>query len=184
MPITAIAAIGVGMLMISGEFDISVAGTFTLVPFIVAITFGNLGWALLARAARRARRRHCRRHRSTDCITTRLGIPSFIATLGMMFILRGVIRFVSINPKTNQPDSIAFFPPDWVKSVFAGNIVGPLYAQMVWLAIVALIGLRCCSTVTGSATISSPPAAIAACRARGRRPGRPRQDTSPSSSAP
>ena len=40
-------------------------------------------------------------------ITTRLGIPSFIATLGMMFVLRGVIRFVSINPKTNQPDSIA-----------------------------------------------------------------------------
>ena len=41
IPITAIAAIGVGILMISGEFDISIAGTFTLVPFVVAITFGD-----------------------------------------------------------------------------------------------------------------------------------------------
>ncbi len=50
IPITAIAAIGVGLLMISGEFDISVAGTFTLVPFVVAITFGEFGWPLPSRA--------------------------------------------------------------------------------------------------------------------------------------
>ena len=43
---TAVAAIGVGMLMISGEFDISIAGTFTLVPFIIAITFATFGWPL------------------------------------------------------------------------------------------------------------------------------------------
>jgi simple sugar transport system permease protein len=139
VPVTAIVAIGVGLLMVGGEFDISVAGTFTLVPFIVAITLSKFEWALpfallaglvtgIAVGA------------VNGLITTRFGIPSFIATLGMMFVLRGVIRFVSINPITNQPDSIAFFPGEPMKSMLTGHIVGPFYAQIVWLLVVALIG--------------------------------------------
>jgi simple sugar transport system permease protein len=139
IPITAIAAIGVGMLMISGEFDISVAGTFTLVPFVVGITFAAWGWplilALLAGLAVALLIGLL-----NGLITTRIGIPSFITTLGMMFVLRGVIRFVSINPKTNQPDSIAFFLGDRLEAILTGHIVGPIYAQMVWLVVVALIG--------------------------------------------
>ena len=73
-------------------------------------------------------------------ITTRLAIPSFIATLGTMFFMRGVIRFVSLNPTTKQPDNIAFFPGAALKSLLGGHIVGPVYAQMVWLVVVALIG--------------------------------------------
>ncbi|HET7714924.1 MAG TPA: hypothetical protein VFK86_04795, partial [Bauldia sp.] len=108
IPITAIAAIGVGMLMISGEFDISVAGTFTLVPFVVGITFAAWGWPLIL-ALLAGLVVAMLIGLLNGLITTRIGIPSFITTLGMMFVLRGVIRFVSINPKTNQPDSIAFF---------------------------------------------------------------------------
>lgn len=139
IPITAIAAIGVGMLMISGEFDISIGGTFTLVPFIVAIAFGTLGWALplallaglLVAVAIGL---------LNGFVTVRLGIPSFIATLGTMFLLRGIVRFVSINPKTNQPDSIAFFPPEAFKAVLSGNLFGPIHAQIIWLLVFALAG--------------------------------------------
>ncbi|MCB1499860.1 MAG: ABC transporter permease [Bauldia sp.] len=139
IPVTAIVAIGVGLLMISGEFDISIAGTFTLVPFIVAIASGGLGWPLaLAFAAGLVVAIAI--GLANGLVTTRLGIPSFIATLGMMFVLRGVVRFVSINPKTNQPDSIAFFLGEPVETLLTGEIVGPLYAQMVWLAVVALAG--------------------------------------------
>ena len=139
VPVTAIAAIGVGILMISGEFDISVAGTFTLVPFVIAITYATFGWALpfalvagllVAIAIGLL----------NGFITVRLGIPSFIATLGTMFLLRGVIRFVSINPQTNQPDSIAFFPPEAFKSALAGNLIGPIHAQVIWLVVFAVIG--------------------------------------------
>ena len=140
MPITAIVAIGVGLLIIGGEFDISVAGTFTLVPFIVAITSaGNWGWplwlSLLAGLAVALLIGLI-----NGLITTRLAIPSFIATLGTMFFMRGVIRFVSLNPTTKQPDNIAFFPGATLKSLLGGHIVGPVYAQMVWLVVVALIG--------------------------------------------
>lgn len=139
IPVTAIAAIGVGLLMISGEFDISVAGTFTLVPFVTAITFGQFGWALpiallagllVAIAIGTL----------NGLVTTRLGIPSFIATLGTMFLLRGLVRFVSINPKTNQPDSISFFPGETFEALFTGHIGGPIYAQVAWLIIVAFVG--------------------------------------------
>ena len=139
IPVTAIAAIGVGLLMIAGEFDIGIAGTFTLVPFVVAIAFSKLGWplpvALLAALAVALAIGLL-----NGLVTTRLGIPSFIATLGSMFFLRGVIRFVSINPATNQPDSIAFFPGEIPKALLGGHIAGPLYAQVLWLLLVALIG--------------------------------------------
>ena len=139
IPVTAVAAVGVGLLMIAGEFDIGIAGTFTLVPFIVAITSAHLGWplpiALLAGLAVALAIGLL-----NGLVTTRLGIPSFIATLGSMFLLRGIIRFVSINPATNQPDSIAFFPGDFFKSLLTGHIAGPIYAQLLWLILVAVIG--------------------------------------------
>lgn len=139
IPITAIAAIGVGMLMISGEFDISIGGTFTLVPFVVALAFGTLGWALpLALVA--GLLVAVAIGLLNGFVTVRLSIPSFIATLGTMFLLRGIVRFVSINPKTNQPDSIAFFPPEAFKAALSGNLFGPVYAQVFWLGVFALIG--------------------------------------------
>ena len=140
VPVTAIVAIGVGLLMIGGEFDIAVAGTFTLVPFVVAITSaGSWGWpigvSLLAGLAVALLI-----GLMNGMITTRLAIPSFIATLGTMFFMRGVIRFVSLNPTTKQPDNIAFFPGDALKALLGGQIIGPIYAQMLWLIGVALIG--------------------------------------------
>jgi len=139
IPVTAIAAIGVGILMISGEFDISIAGTFTLVPFIIAITYGTFGWALpLALLA--GLLVAIAIGMLNGFVVVSLGIPSFIATLGTMFLLRGVVRFVSINPKTNQPDNIAFFPPEAFKAALSGNLFGPVYAQVIWLGVVALIG--------------------------------------------
>ena len=139
IPITAIAAIGVGLLMISGEFDISIAGTFTLVAFVISISAGNLGMpmpvALLLGLAVAVVIGVI-----NGLITCWLVIPSFIATIGMMFFLRGAVRFVSINPETNLPDSIAFFPSDGFKTLLTGHIGGPFSAQLVWLVLVACIG--------------------------------------------
>jgi len=138
VPVTAIAAIGVGLLMIAGEFDISIAGTFTLVAFVVAIPIGKLGWplplALLAGLVV-----GIAVGLLNGLVTTRLAIPSFIATIGTMFLLRGVIRFVSINPATQQADNIRFFPGDTLDTLFTAQIAGPVYAQILWLILAALL---------------------------------------------
>jgi simple sugar transport system permease protein len=138
IPITAIAAIGVGILMIAGEFDISVAGTFTLVAFVIAITAGD--WALpLAVALLIGLCVAVIIGLVNGWITCWLGIPSFIATIGMMFFLRGAVRFVSVNPETDLPDSLLFVSPEGFKTVMTGQVVGPIYAQLFWLALVAVL---------------------------------------------
>ena len=39
-----------------------------------------------------------------------------------------------------MPSSTAFFPNETFKALFTGQIVGPIYAQLVWLLVVAVIG--------------------------------------------
>jgi simple sugar transport system permease protein len=90
--ITGIIVIGVGMLMVSGEFDLSVGSNFALASYVLAISLNSglpvfLGilFALIV---------------STflgflnGIIVTRTNIPSFIATLGTMLAYRGIVRAV------------------------------------------------------------------------------------------
>ena len=139
VPITAIVALGVGLLMISGEFDISVAATFTLAAFITAITLQDLGLPLLA-AVLLGLATGLAVGATNGFITCWLGIPSFIATIGMMFFARGLVRFVSINPATNLPDSSKFFPSETFQAILTGHIAGPVYAQLLWLLVFAGLG--------------------------------------------
>jgi simple sugar transport system permease protein len=90
--ITGIIVIGVGMLMVSGEFDLSVGSNFALASYVLAISLNSglpvlLGilFALII---------------STflgflnGIIVTKTNIPSFIATLGTMLAYRGIVRAV------------------------------------------------------------------------------------------
>lgn len=139
IPITAIVAIGVGILMISGEFDISVAATFTFAAFVTALTLQDVGLPLpIAFAAGMSSGIVI--GLINGWITCWLGIPSFITTIGMMFFGRGLVRWISINPQTNLPDSTNFFPNEAFQSALTGNLFGPVYAQFVWLGVVALLG--------------------------------------------
>jgi len=131
IPIIVIMSIGAGILMISGEFDLSIAGVYTLCPFITASALNELGWhlfpsvligfvvALVIGFA-------------NGLVTTRLQVPSFIASLGMMFFLQGVVRWFSENPETGVPGSISLSPPEWFFNIMAGQILGPFYAQTLW----------------------------------------------------
>ncbi len=90
--ITGIIVIGVGLLMVSGEFDLSVGSNFALASYVLAISLNSglpviLGilFALII---------------STflgfvnGIIVTKTNIPSFIATLGTMLAYRGIVRAV------------------------------------------------------------------------------------------
>ena len=135
IPVIAILAIGAGILMIAGEFDLSVAGIYTLAPYILALGLARwglpLGLALLLCLTAAVA------VGSVNAWVTRyLGVPSFIATLGMMFLLRGSVRWISISPVTGQPDQITLTAPDGFRAMLAGQTAGPLYAQTIWLLIV------------------------------------------------
>ena len=90
--ITGIVTIGVAMLMVSGEFDLSVGSTFALASYIMALTmiahwplwlsiFLSLAISVLLGLI-------------NGLIVVKAKIPSFIATLGTMLAYRGIVRAV------------------------------------------------------------------------------------------
>lgn len=97
-------ALGEAMLMITGEIDLSAAKIFSTVPFIayylnhdaavpmlIALIVALVGAALIGMA--------------NGIITVVLGLPSLIATLGMLFFLNGVTLWVTKSQPVTTPDA-------------------------------------------------------------------------------
>jgi len=90
--ITGIVVVGVAMLMISGEFDLSVGSTFAVASFVFALSL-NAGltpiiallFALLVSAILGL---------INGLVLVWTGIPSFIITLGTMLAYRGIARAI------------------------------------------------------------------------------------------
>jgi len=88
-----IIAIGVSMLMISGEFDLSVGAVFAVVPMVFAIMVNHkfdeylalvVGLTIAVGVGI-----------VNGLVTLKTGIPSFITTLGMMMFWRGILLAVT-----------------------------------------------------------------------------------------
>ena len=138
IPTLGILSLGVGMLMISGEFDLSVAGVYTLAPYLMGLSLNEWSWPLWA-AVLLALFVGLVVGIVNGLITTKLVIPSFIATLGMMFFLRGVVRFFSSDPKSSSSEQVSIYPGETFEAVLTGHIVGPLYAQFLWFIFFAIL---------------------------------------------
>ena len=131
IPNFGILALGVGLLMISGEFDLSVGSVYVAAPFAMATAFAAgvplplaillaLGIAIMIGLL-------------NALITLRFGIPSFITTLGMLFIVRTAAPFV-----VGYRRSLVFRPPPEFKAALTGDFFG-IPAQFVWFLGFALI---------------------------------------------
>jgi simple sugar transport system permease protein len=93
LPEMALVAVGVTLLMICGEFDLSVGSVFALMPMTMAVLMVNgvgfwpamaLGLLLCAGIGF-----------INGWLTIRFEIPSFITTLGMLFMARSMTVVVS-----------------------------------------------------------------------------------------
>lgn len=124
IPSYGMVALGVGLLMVAGEFDLSVGSVFVVAPFAMAFAYFNgvplplaillaLGIAALIGVA-------------NALITLRFGIPSFITTLGMLFIVRTSAPFI-----VGYARSLNFKPPALFRDILVGS-VGPVPAQFLW----------------------------------------------------
>ncbi|MBA3431060.1 MAG: ABC transporter permease [Actinobacteria bacterium] len=100
---SAMIAAGLVMLLICGEIDLSVGQTFAFAPIVmyladqelvlpIAIVIGLVGAALVGLA--------------NGLVTVYLRVPSFIATLGMLFLLGGLnVTLTGGFPKSAPTDS-------------------------------------------------------------------------------
>lgn len=133
LPETALVALGVTLLMICGEFDLSVGSVFALMPMTMAVLFvagvpffAAMGLGLLVCAFIGF---------LNGWITIRFDIPSFITTLGMLFMARSMTIVVSGGfPPRIRPGEV----PSWL---FVGFIDegGLVRASVLWFAGIAII---------------------------------------------
>jgi simple sugar transport system permease protein len=139
-----IVAVGVGFLMISGEFDLSVGANFAFSALAMAIMIHDgyppveallvdlgigLGIGLL-----------------NGLITVLLNIPSFIATLGTFFLWSAVTLIVTSG------ETVTILPPTPSLLNVLGGLMGDQirYEVLWWLGIAIVVGLVLQRTVTGN----------------------------------
>ena len=127
-----IVAIGVTMLMICGEFDLSVGQNFAFTPIVWAILFVTNDmnqWQALAIALGLAGTVGI----TNGLVTTVFGIPSFITTLGMFFVLQG------LNNLLISGHQLIMFEPSMAMSLLGARIGGtPFYMPLVWMFVIAV----------------------------------------------
>lgn len=132
LPEMALVAIGVTILMICGEFDLSVGSVFALmpmsmavmlndgIPFSLSLLFGLLICALIGLI--------------NGYITLQFSIPSFITTLGMLFIARSLTIVISGGFPPLLPDDL----PTWLFTdyIWQGAI---LRVSFLWFSLIAIL---------------------------------------------
>ncbi len=132
IPVLAVLGIGVGVLMIAGEFDLSVGAMIGFAGVVFIRVANSHGWVLGAICA----------VLSTvgigllnGLIVVYTKIPSFIATLGMSFFWTGASIYVNgLTPAT-------FFPgvrSDTAVNILAGDY-GYFRSQLIWMLLVGAI---------------------------------------------
>lgn len=134
VPDLGVVALGVGMLMICGEFDLSIAATLPLCSYIFAqLLIAGLNpfvafaivlpcGALLGML--------------NGILVARTGLPSFIITLATLMFWRGVL-YVACGL---MPISIlSYVPSDSAFAHMLTGTVGPVPVQFLWFVLLAAV---------------------------------------------
>ena len=132
-----IIAVGACLLMIAGEFDLSVGSMIGFAGMMIAIFGVVLGWPMwLAIIVTFA---ICLAFGALNgYIVVRTGLPSFIVTLATLFILRGFTIFIpqTIESKTIIGGIREAAEGDWLAALFGAKIGGPIFT---WLGDAGII---------------------------------------------
>jgi simple sugar transport system permease protein len=131
LPEIGLMVIGVTILMICGEFDLSVGSVFALMPMTMAVLMADgtpFFFAFLAGMAVCAATGFINGY-----LTIKFDIPSFITTLGMLFIARSLTIVISGGFPPLLPNDL----PNWLFTVFVGP--GHLFRMsFIWFVIIAV----------------------------------------------
>lgn len=130
-------ALAMTLLMTSGEFDLSVGSVFGFAPVLMWTMFNSgmtsfpVAFVLTLAAAALI-------GLVNGQFVTRLKIPSFLVTLGMLLVVRGTALFVT----DGFPQGTWSAGGQWLASVLVGDFfVGPfrIYMSLLWFVVIAVI---------------------------------------------
>ena len=130
IPVLGCLSLGVGVLMIAGEFDLSVGSVYALTAVVMAVlTDGGL---TAFAAAPIAVLIGLVIGLSNGAITLRFGLPSFIVTLGGLLFWRGAVLLY------NGAVQVRFDPHPIFTEIFGGRIFG-LNAAFLWYLLCVIV---------------------------------------------
>jgi simple sugar transport system permease protein len=136
-----ILAAAVALLVIAGEFDLSIGSMVGFAGIVIGLLVTRLGWPLWA-AIGAAFAVAVLVGYINGIVTVRTRLPSFIVTLATLFILRGLSIGITraVTGRTQIP-YILDNPADPVTAdIFAGHILGGLFQWMGSLGWIAVKG--------------------------------------------
>jgi len=130
-PELGIVVLGVTMLMISGEFDLSVGSVFAFCPTVLNIMIAS-NWNIWL-ATILSLLACCMIGALHAIVTLKIGIPSFITTLGGLMLWRGVVLVLTGG-----------FPPPFPKEAFplrelVVGYVGPIRLSVIYFLVLVLV---------------------------------------------
>mgnify|MGYP001038876236 CR=1 FL=1 len=153
-----IIAVGACLLMIAGEFDLSVGSMIGFAGMMIAIFGVVMGWpmwiAILATFA------ICIAFGALNgYIVVRTGLPSFIVTLATLFILRGFTIFIpqTVESKTIIGGIREAAEGDWLAPLFGAKIGGSFFQ---WLGDNGVIDVFTRGNRTGEPVVDGIPMLI------------------------
>ena len=132
VPVLGCLALGAGVLMIAGEFDLSIGSVYTFTAILMATLVGAGVSAFIAAPAGIAVGMLI--GLLNGHITLRFGLPSFIVTLGGLLFWRGAVLLY------NGAVQVRFDPDEVFSALFSGTFLG-INAAFIWI-ILFVIGFH------------------------------------------
>lgn len=130
VPVIGCLALGAGVLMIAGEFDLSIGSVYTLTAIVMAMLVGNGVDAFIA--APIGLMVGAAIGLLNGAITLRFNLPSFIVTLGGLLFWRGAVLLI------NGAVQVRFDPNPVFGGLFGGTIFG-FNAAFLWFIGLCLV---------------------------------------------
>ncbi|WP_300058718.1 ABC transporter permease [uncultured Roseobacter sp.] len=153
-----IIAVGACLLMIAGEFDLSVGSMIGFAGMMIAVFGVVLAWPMWI-AIVITFVICCALGALNGWIVVRTGLPSFIVTLAFLFILRGFTIYIpqTIERKTIIGGIRDAAEGDWLAPIFGGKIGQPIFQ---WLGDMGVIGVFERGTRAGEPVVDGIPMLI------------------------
>ncbi|MBZ0261929.1 MAG: ABC transporter permease [Hyphomicrobiales bacterium] len=126
-----IIAAAVALLIIAGEFDLSIGSMVGFAGVVIGLTVKHLGfplWAGISSAFAIA----VLVGYFNGLVVVRTKLPSFIVTLASLFILRGLSIGITraVTGRTQIPYILDDVPDPWVASIFNGHVMTGFFQWM------------------------------------------------------
>ncbi|EFC91322.1 inner-membrane translocator [Dethiosulfovibrio peptidovorans DSM 11002] len=132
IPVTAVLAMGMTLLVVDGDMDLSFPSVAAASAYLFAEVFVRTGSSWFAFGA--AILSGAFIGWTNGLVVVRIGVPSIIATIGTQFFWRGLVLLLSDGVAV----SLASIRGNGLHSLLVGRLGGEIPAQFLWCLAIAL----------------------------------------------